>query len=111
MSRSVAAHVPVFGSNLGTAEGIATRIAQDGSDRGDAVTLGTLDDHAGELPHEDGLVVVCASYNGKPPDNAERFSGWISDSATQSDAGSRLAFSVFGCGNMDWPRLTRPYPH
>jgi cytochrome P450/NADPH-cytochrome P450 reductase len=40
----------LFGSNLGTAEGIATRIAQDGSDRGYAVTLGALDDHTGGLP-------------------------------------------------------------
>jgi cytochrome P450 / NADPH-cytochrome P450 reductase len=35
----------LFGSSLGTAEGIATRIAQDGSDRGYAVTLGALDAH------------------------------------------------------------------
>ena len=44
----------------------------------------------------------CASSNGKPPDNAERFCRWITDSATASDAGSGLAFTVFGCGNMDW---------
>jgi cytochrome P450/NADPH-cytochrome P450 reductase len=100
----------LFGSNLGTAEGIATRIAQDGSDRGYAVTLGALDDHTGELPHEGALVVVCASYNGKPPDNAERFCRWISDAATPSDAGSGLAYSVFGCGNMDWASTYQAVP-
>ena len=100
----------LFGSNLGTAEGIATRIAQDGSDRGYAVTLGALDDHTGELPHEGALVVVCASYNGQPPDNAERFCRWITDSATPSDAGSGLAFSVFGCGNMDWASTYQAVP-
>ena len=100
----------LFGSNLGTAEGIATRIAQDGSDRGYAVTLGALDDHTGELPHEGALVVVCASYNGHPPDNAERFCRWITDSATPSDAGSGLAFSVFGCGNMDWASTYQAVP-
>jgi cytochrome P450/NADPH-cytochrome P450 reductase len=100
----------LFGSNLGTAEGIATRIAQDGSDRGYAVTLGALDDHTGGLPHEGALVVVCASYNGKPPDNAERFCRWITDSATPSDAGSGLAFSVFGCGNMDWASTYQAVP-
>jgi cytochrome P450 / NADPH-cytochrome P450 reductase len=100
----------LFGSNLGTAEGIATRIAQDGSDRGYAVTLGALDDHTGELPHEGALIVVCASYNGKPPDNAERFCRWITDSATPSDAGSGLAYSVFGCGNMDWASTYQAVP-
>jgi cytochrome P450 / NADPH-cytochrome P450 reductase len=100
----------LFGSNLGTAEGIASRIAQDGSDRGYAITLGALDDHMGELPHKGALVVVCASYNGKPPDNAERFCRWITDPATPSDAGSGLAFSVFGCGNMDWASTYQAVP-
>ncbi|HKN43768.1 MAG TPA: flavodoxin domain-containing protein, partial [Propionibacteriaceae bacterium] len=84
--------------------------AQDGSDRGYAVTLGALDDHTGELPHEGALVVVCASYNGKPPDNAERFCRWITDSATSSDAAAGLAFSVFGCGNMDWASTYQAVP-
>ena len=35
----------LFGSNLGTAEGIATRLAQEGTERGFDVTLGALDDH------------------------------------------------------------------
>ena len=100
----------LFGSNLGTAEGIATKIAQDGADRGYAVTLGALDDHTGELPHEGALVVVCASYNGKPPDNADRFCRWITDPATPSDAASDLAFSVFGCGNMDWASTYQAVP-
>jgi cytochrome P450/NADPH-cytochrome P450 reductase len=100
----------LFGSNLGTAEGIASRIAQNGSDRGYAVTLGALDDHTGELPHEGALIVVCASYNGKPPDNAERFCRWITGSATPSDAGSGLAYSVFGCGNMDWASTYQAVP-
>jgi cytochrome P450/NADPH-cytochrome P450 reductase len=72
--------------------------------------LGALDDHTGELPHEGALVVVCASYNGQPPDNAERFCRWIADSATPPDAGSGLAFSVFGCGNMDWASTYQAVP-
>jgi cytochrome P450 / NADPH-cytochrome P450 reductase len=100
----------LFGSNLGTAEGIASRIAQDGSDRGYAVTLGALDDHTGQLPHTGALVVICASYNGKPPDNAERFCQWIGDPATPSDAAASLAYSVFGCGNMDWASTYQAIP-
>ena len=45
---STAHHTPLlvlFGSNLGTAEGIATRIAQEGTERGFDVTLGSLDEY------------------------------------------------------------------
>lgn len=101
----------LFGSNLGTAEGVANKIAQDGSDRGYAVTVGTLDAHTGDLPHAGALVVVCASYNGRPPDNAERFCRWIDDAATPADAASGVAFSVFGCGNMDWASTYQAVPH
>ena len=68
-----------------------------------------LDDHTGELPHEGALIVVCASYNGHPPDNAERFCRWITDSATPSDAGSGLAFSSSAAATWTGPRRTRPY--
>ena len=54
--------------------------------------------------------MVCASYNGHPPDNADRFCRWITDSATPSDAGAGLAFSVFGCGNMDWASTYQAVP-
>ena len=100
----------LFGSNLGTAEGVANKIGQDGSDRGYAVTLGTLDAHTGELPHDGALVVVCASYNGRPPDNAERFCSWITDRETGSGAAAGLAYSVFGCGNMDWASTYQAVP-
>ena len=40
----------LFGSNLGTAESIATRLAQEGTERGFDVTLGALDDHVDDLP-------------------------------------------------------------
>ncbi|WP_181782143.1 bifunctional cytochrome P450/NADPH--P450 reductase [Pseudonocardia pini] len=100
----------LFGSNLGTAEGIATRIAQDGAERGFAVTLGALDDHVGELPSTGALVVVCASYNGQPPDNAERFCRWIQAADTKADAAAGLAFAVFGCGNMDWASTYQAVP-
>ena len=67
----------LFGSNLGTAEAIATRLAQEGTERGFAVTLGALDEHVDDLPRDGALLVVCSSYNGTPPDNAAAFCRWI----------------------------------
>ena len=100
----------LFGSNLGTAEGIATRLAREGAERGFAVTAGPLDDHAGALPHDGAAIIVTASYNGTPPDNAASFCAWLQDSATPPDASSGLQYTVFGCGNTDWAATYQTIP-
>src|SRR5271165_591722 len=100
----------LFGSNLGTAEGIATRLAREGSGRGFAVTLGSLDEHAGALPKDGAAIIVTASYNGTPPDNAAEFCSWIRDPATAADAGAGLRYTVFGCGSTDWAATYQAIP-
>lgn len=109
----------LFGSNLGAAEDIATRIARDGLDRGWATTVAPLDDHVGavrmgeaspsaaDLPTEGAVVVVSASYNGMPPDNAAAFCAWARGERA-SAAGVR--FTVFGCGNRDWASTYQAIP-
>jgi cytochrome P450 / NADPH-cytochrome P450 reductase len=98
----------LFGSNLGTAESIATRLAQEGTERGFDVTLGPLDEHVRDLPTDGALLVVCSSYNGSPPDNAAAFCRWI----THADAGVArgLTYSVFGCGNTEWATTYQAVP-
>ena len=54
----------LFGSNLGTAEAIATRLAQEGTERGFDVTLGALDEHVDDLPRGRRHARRCSSYNG-----------------------------------------------
>jgi cytochrome P450/NADPH-cytochrome P450 reductase len=98
----------LFGSNLGTAESIATRLAQEGTDRGFEVTLGPLDDHVDDLPRSGALLVVCSSYNGTPPDNAAAFCRWISGAG--ADAAAGVAYSVFGCGNTEWAATYQAVP-
>ena len=100
----------LFGSNLGTAEGIATRLAREGAQRGFAVTASPLDDYAGALPHDGAAVIVTASYNGTPPDNAAGFCAWVQDPATRPEACSGLRYTVFGCGNTDWAATYQAIP-
>jgi cytochrome P450/NADPH-cytochrome P450 reductase len=100
----------LFGSNLGTAEGIATKLAQEGAERGFAVTLGPLDEHAGALPAEGAVIVVAASYNGSPTDNAEQFCAWLGDAATAADACAGVHYTVFGCGSTDWAATYQAVP-
>jgi cytochrome P450/NADPH-cytochrome P450 reductase len=97
----------LFGSNLGAAEDLATRIGRDASDRGYTARTATLDEAVGELPTEGAVVVVTSSYNGQPPDNAGRFCTWVDDPAS-SAAGVRYA--VFGCGNRDWAATYQAVP-
>ncbi|PVZ11157.1 bifunctional cytochrome P450/NADPH--P450 reductase [Actinomycetospora cinnamomea] len=100
----------LFGSNLGTAEGLATRLAAEGTERGYAVTLGPLDDHVGRLPTAGAAVVVSSSYNGTPPDNAAVFCRWLQDPATPADVGRGLAYTVFGCGDTAWSATYQKVP-
>jgi cytochrome P450/NADPH-cytochrome P450 reductase len=100
----------LFGSNLGTAEGIAHRIADDARSRGFAATVGALDEHADALPRQGAIVIVTASYNGQPPDNAAKFCQKLRDPALPSDAFAGVEYNVFGCGNRDWSATYQAIP-
>jgi len=99
----------LYGSNLGTAEEMATRVADLAEVNGFATRLGTLDDFAGELPKEGGVIIFCASYNGAPPDNATQFVKWLRDGMAK-DALAGVNYAVFGCGNSDWAATYQSIP-
>lgn len=110
--KAVASHggklVVLFGSNMGTAEELARSIAEDAEAAGFATTLASLDDMAGKLPTEGAVAIVCASYNGGPPDNAGQFIKALQGAS--SDALKGVRFTVFGCGNRDWASTYQSIP-
>ena len=57
----------LYGSNLGTAEELATRVADLAEVNGFATRLAPLDEYVGKLPEQGGVLIFCASYNGAPP--------------------------------------------
>jgi cytochrome P450/NADPH-cytochrome P450 reductase len=91
----------LYGSNLGTAEELATRVADLAEVNGFATRLAPLDDFVGQLPEQGGVLIFCASYNGAPPDNATQFVKWLG-SDLPKDAFAKVRYAVFGCGNSDW---------
>jgi cytochrome P450/NADPH-cytochrome P450 reductase len=97
----------LFGSNLGTAEGIATRLAQEGTERGYDVTLGSLDEYVDNMPAK-GAIIVCASYNGLPPDNAVKFHHLLDEAGPETY--QNLSYTVFGCGNTEWATTYQAVP-
>ncbi|WP_213736561.1 cytochrome P450 [Bradyrhizobium sp. dw_411] len=91
----------LYGSNLGTAEELATRVADLAEVNGFATKLAPLDDFVGKLPEQGGVLIFCASYNGAAPDNAAQFVKWLG-SDLPKDAFAKVRYAVFGCGNSDW---------
>ena len=99
----------LYGSNLGTAEELATRVADLAEVNGFATKLAALDDYAGKLPTEGGVLIFCASYNGAPPDNATQFVKWLRGDLPK-DAFANVRYAVFGCGNSDWAATYQSVP-
>jgi cytochrome P450 / NADPH-cytochrome P450 reductase len=99
----------LYGSNLGTAEELATRVADLAEVNGFATRLAPLDDFAGRLPEEGGVLIFCASYNGAPPDNATEFVKWLRGELPKN-AFTKVRYAVFGCGNSDWTATYQSIP-
>jgi cytochrome P450/NADPH-cytochrome P450 reductase len=99
----------LYGSNLGTAEELATRVADLAEVNGFATKLAALDDFVGKLPERGGVLIFCASYNGAPPDNATQFVKWLGGDLPK-DAFAKVRYAVFGCGNSDWAATYQSIP-
>ena len=100
----------LYGSNLGTAEEVARRVAESGEAGGFAVTVAPLDDYAGRLPGEGAVVITSASYNGTPPDNAVRFCEWLRAAEPDRVSLAGVRYAVWGCGNRDWASTFQAVP-
>lgn len=100
----------LFGSNMGTAEELARRIALDAEENGFAVKVAPLDDYAQRLPKEGLVLIATSSYNGLPPDNAVQFCDWLRQNEMSADALSGIRYVVFGCGNRDWAATFQAVP-
>jgi len=109
-------HTPlfvVFGSNLGTSEGLAQRIGDDARDFGFTTAVDSLDevvDKVSERPEECALVIVASSYNGYPPTNATRFYEWLQRPNMPADTLKGVRYAVFGCGNRQWSSTYQAVP-
>ncbi|HXO72596.1 MAG TPA: cytochrome P450, partial [Bradyrhizobium sp.] len=99
----------LYGSNLGTAEELATRVADLAEVNGFATKLAPLDDFVGKLPEQGGVLIFCASYNGAAPDNATQFVKWLGSDLAK-DAFAKVRYAVFGCGNSDWAATYQSIP-
>ncbi|UHA72015.1 bifunctional cytochrome P450/NADPH--P450 reductase [Paenibacillus sp. 481] len=110
-SRVDAHHTPLlilYGSNLGTAEGIARELADMARYQGFKTEVAPLNVWAAKLPKEGVVLIISASYNGKPPSNAREFVEWLQGADASECEGVRYA--VFGCGDHNWASTYQEVP-
>ncbi|KAF1937047.1 NADPH-cytochrome P450 reductase-like protein, partial [Clathrospora elynae] len=98
-----------YGSNTGTCEALANRLASDAANHGfSADVVDTLDSARENLPTDKPVVIVTASYEGAPADNAAHFVNWV---GTLKDKEiDNVSYAVFGCGHRDWAKTFHKVP-
>ncbi|KAI0124807.1 cytochrome P450 [Xylariales sp. AK1849] len=100
----------LYGSNSGTCEAMAHRLAADATQHGfRASTVDCMDAANGNLPKDQPVVIITASYEGEPPDNARHLVSYI-ESIKDKSALSGVSYAVFGCGHHDWSQTFHRIP-
>ncbi|TGJ87230.1 hypothetical protein E0Z10_g1525 [Xylaria hypoxylon] len=100
----------LYGSNSGTCESLAQRLASDASRHGFGVDkVDCLDSANGALPKNQPVVIITASYEGEPPDNAALFCSWLAGSKDKNML-EGVDYTVFGVGHHDWAQTFHRIP-
>ncbi|TJZ57067.1 cytochrome P450 [Streptomyces piniterrae] len=98
----------LHGTNYGTCREFAERIADEATGLGFAADVAPLDAHAGGLPADRPVVIVAASYNGQPTDDAAAFVRWL-DTAPEG-AAADVPYAVLGVGDRNWAATYQQVP-
>jgi cytochrome P450/NADPH-cytochrome P450 reductase len=98
-----------YGSNTGTCEALAQRLSTNAAAHGFDAAVAPLDSATQKLPKDRPVVIITASYEGQPPDNAAHFVEWLQSLSGDEAAGTK--FAVFGCGHKDWRTTFQRIPN
>ncbi|MCJ1431831.1 hypothetical protein MMC27_001186 [Xylographa pallens] len=98
----------LYGSNTGTCESLARTLANSASARGYKSVVQTLDSAADKVPKDQPVIVITASYEGQPTDNAASFMEWLQSLKEKKLDG--VKYAVFGCGHRDWQATFQKIP-
>lgn len=86
-----------YGSNTGTCQALAQRLATEAGGYGFQSSIQDLDSVSGRLPTDGPFVIITASYEGQPPENATRFIEWLTK--CEREEVKDVKYAVFGCGH------------
>ena len=88
-----------YGSNTGTCQAFAQRLASDAIAHGFEPEVKEMDAIVNNMPKQCPIIFITSSYEGQPPDNAARFVEWLKSSEEKLDG---VRFAVFGCGHSKY---------
>lgn len=91
----------LFGSNTGTCQSFAQKLAADARSHGFEAIVKDMDAGMNALTPNEPVIFITASYEGFPPDNAAQFVAWL-ESLKEGQPLTGIKFGVFGCGHKDW---------
>ncbi|KAB5589304.1 Cytochrome P450 family protein [Ceratobasidium theobromae] len=99
----------LYGSNSGSCEGFAQTIVSKATGKGFCAKIDTLDSITNNIPRDGPVVIVTASFEGEPADNAGHF---VESLTTTADVRNLegVSFGVFGAGNHDWAQSYQRIP-
>ncbi|GKU07217.1 hypothetical protein FLAG1_08257 [Fusarium langsethiae] len=90
-----------YGSNTGTCEALAQKLSADCVASGFMPSKPLpLDMATNNLSKDGPNILLAASYDGRPSDNAQEFTKWAE--SLKPGALKGVQFAVFGCGHKDW---------
>ena len=59
-------------------------------------------DQATENQSTDPIIIITASYEGKPTDDAKKFVSWLEANKNDKARLKNVRYAVFGVGNSEW---------
>ncbi|KAJ4361247.1 hypothetical protein N0V95_002065 [Ascochyta clinopodiicola] len=99
----------LYGSNAGTCQSLAQKLAADARLHGYHARVLDMDASVNALPTNQPVAIVAASYEGLPTDDAAQFVSWL-DFMKQDNTLHGMYFAVFGCGHKDWASTFQRIP-
>ncbi|MGW2343099.1 cytochrome P450 [Streptomyces sp. NPDC001661] len=97
----------LHGSNYGTCTGLAAQLADEAEALGCATEVAPLDAYADGLPTDRPVVIVAASYNGRPTDDAGQFAARLLDASASTEG---VSYAVLGVGDRNWAATYQHFP-
>ncbi|KAJ7077036.1 cytochrome P450 [Mycena epipterygia] len=91
-----------------TSEAFAQRVANEAPSYGFRPSIGTSDSAVRKLPTDGPVVIITATFEEEPADNAVGFIDWLRN--LHGNEVEVVRFAVFGCGNSDWTAAFQKIP-